>query len=38
VLIDIKHPYVRLYAPTSLEQYMQRLGGKDEWVKRRPQR
>jgi hypothetical protein len=27
-----------LYAPTSLEDYVSRLGGKDEWVKRWPER
>ena len=27
-----------LYPPTTLDDYVQRLGGKDEWVKRRPAR
>jgi hypothetical protein len=30
--------YLFLYAPTTLEHYVSELGGKDEWVRRWPQR
>jgi hypothetical protein len=34
----VRVSYLFVYAPTTLDDYMSRLGGKDSWVIRRPQR
>lgn len=35
---QLRVSYLFVYAPTTLDDYFGRLGGKDEWIRRRPQR